>query len=903
VKSENDFWSYSRGGSIYHYNYGEWQSFTIPDDSKYSRLQFCSFLDNEFICTGMDANWKTHFFYFRNNEWQKLDLVFRLPLQKIMKVTDSLCYAIGNFGTMLKYDGVNWSEIETPFKSHIQVIDFLSPSEIYLITEAEGVHIFNGEEFRQLHFQEEEKWDLGNIRVFTNGEVYLTDKKFQLYKLRDSLFIKTDNASSARVWSSRDRIGFRNFIYEDHEGSRNVFNVPPNYSVFNYQYLSDDSFLFSTSDYKIFHAVKTEQSYFNDLAKAFMAEGHSEGNTLSAVLRDFTGDELPDLFSITSHTKIFTSLLENRKDRPFLSRLSPAEYDEDQRFMSIHGIDFDKDYALDLLINNFDSDGAYLTLFRNDGAGSFSYFKRIDMPDGYNSHWIRNIRTIDYEGDGDIDINVTYYYGPKDKPGREFIFLNNRWGHFELLDSTEYPVVESWNTQSIFADFNNDDKNDWYIANRWRKNRLLIKKEEEYQDESELRFNVWENTENIGTLAFDYDNDGDLDIVNLNDNPFIQIFENDGNGYFQDVTAQLRSWDFNIANNAEANWYLSAADFNNDSFTDILLTRSYSKNDRNYLLLNDSAKSFIEVSDKFNIREKYAAGLNAGDIDDDGDIDIYGFRNGSNSLWINNLNNENYLKIKPVGVISNSEGWGAKVWVYEEGHLGESAYLKGYKQIGSELYGNSAQNETIAHFGLPGTKKYDIKIKFFGGEEKYLYSVNTGQKIEVHEISKELASIYLIPGNIYKIVRDKEIQLYSLSALLIFLIMFLGTRFGIRKFQWDNKLSTGLVVVNLSLFWILLIAGINAEDFFVKHVMAPLLAAIGIFIPNVIFYWMKKSQYSMKNKETLYEELLELLISYSHVNGRLETSTDYSFCLRMRPAHRYPIENTFHNFQSVKILF
>lgn len=136
-----------------------------------------------------------------------------------------------------------------------------------------------------------------------------------------------------------------------------------------------------------------------------------------------------------------------------------------------------------------------------------------------------------------------------------------------------------------------------------------------------------------GAAWLDYDNDGLMDLLIVNGGTMEQLrkviagekpapvaggvylFHNLGNGHFEDVTAK----------SGLANPYwgtgANAADYNNDGFTDILITTI----GHDLLYRNNGNGTFSEVSQAAGLRDSTAwhTGSAFGDFDGDGNLDLF----------------------------------------------------------------------------------------------------------------------------------------------------------------------------------------------------------------------------------------------------------------------------------------
>lgn len=149
--------------------------------------------------------------------------------------------------------------------------------------------------------------------------------------------------------------------------------------------------------------------------------------------------------------------------------------------------------------------------------------------------------TGDYDNDGDMDFFVTsiHYDGPLD-PGTGItgnrLYQNQGDGTF--IDVTETAGVRAgyWGWGSCFADFNHDGWLDIYHVNGWRKAndvdfdntpaRMFINNQDGTFTEQSATLGVDDHSEGRGVTCFDYDKDGDLDILTANNSGAYQLFQN-----------------------------------------------------------------------------------------------------------------------------------------------------------------------------------------------------------------------------------------------------------------------------------------------------------------------------------------------------------------------------------------
>lgn len=129
-----------------------------------------------------------------------------------------------------------------------------------------------------------------------------------------------------------------------------------------------------------------------------------------------------------------------------------------------------------------------------------------------------------------------------------------------------------------------------------------------------------------GVAFFDFDNDGDSDLLFVNstywpeqgtdqETPTMALYANDGKGNFQNVTKET---------GLDLSFYgmgVAIADYDNDGWRDVFLTAV----GKNYLLRNEGGK-FKDVTDDAGVggaEDQWSTSTGFFDMDNDGDLDLF----------------------------------------------------------------------------------------------------------------------------------------------------------------------------------------------------------------------------------------------------------------------------------------
>ena len=311
-------------------------------------------------------------------------------------------------------------------------------------------------------------------------------------------------------------------------------------------------------------------------------------------------------------------------------------------------------------IDNDDDPDLYVTtvrsgnvLFENDGSGTFKDISKSSGLD-YNGHSSAAV-FFDYDRDGLLDVflvnigkftrdlklpaTVSYPEEQFDAEYEYYVAENNAFDMHRFPAHNEHSVLyrntgknrfvdvtkevglidNSWSGDAISLDLNEDGWQDLYMVN--------MQGDDQYYENIEGKRFVNKTRDHfpetpwgaMGVKAFDYDNDGRLDIyvtdmhtdmardftpdeekkkfkTVFDGNPKTKhvygnaFFRNEGNGKFKEI-----SDDIGVENYWP--WGLSVGDVNSDGFQDIFVTSSMNMVFRygaNSLFLNDRGRKFID---------------------------------------------------------------------------------------------------------------------------------------------------------------------------------------------------------------------------------------------------------------------------------------------------------------------
>ncbi len=892
-KSFNNFYLTDKFGNLFHHKNAEWEKYSLPKNN-YARYIWGEIEKNKFIVACMDTKWKTHFYILEKGKWKKLKYINPTPVHGIKNI-NNCTYLYGNFGTFLKLVNDKIIPVTSKIENHINYIFSISEKKIYLIVKAEGIYKYNGKVFTHIPFPNNKYNEVHSMEL-ENGKLIVRDIKNKTYQIECDTLKRITLKNKLNTEPEKEDFGFRK-LSVNHGDSLIIVNFPNSIPLSGYTTFGD-TILITTLTKKIYIGTKSVSNYFIDMAPDYNIPGISNITALGSAFIQNDSDSNLDIFILYNAKHYASRLYKNIPSSPLLDISASSNLFSLQRPYTFYFADFTGNKKPDLFTITLDSVSTWLNIFSN--KSQFIQTAHINLGKFIKIRNPRSVKAIDYDMDGDLDISLTYYYGEGPKSGKLLFFKNKLWATEFEPDTSLFNESKGWNISSAFADFNNDDKNDFFLITMWRLNKLLVNNGTTWINETDKRFNPLPKYDANAGAGMDYDNDGDLDIFILTNEMRLIIYDNNGNGYFtkSSVNVELEASNF-ISNTQQS---LNFGDFNNDGYTDIFITNKKLNKAENIILINDSAKQFINQSECFNIKSPFVYSTSIGDIDNDGDLDILGTTYGKNLLWINNLNNNNFLEFILNGSKSNSVGLHAKIYVYKEGGLNDSSKLIAFKQSGSFNSGINSQNSPVIHFGVNSKNKYDVKIKFYGGKTKILKSVSAGQIIPVYENTQLLSSLILLPRLIYTTITSKTVHIYFTLMLLGFILLFLEIYYAGKKFRRNTLLTSIIIVSNLSLYYLILFLTSNENTIIIKYFLPVSVLIFGLIFTDLIFIIIKKYQTSDKKSEEEYlNDLLTQIMQFTHGEWALRNLNSlHLFC--SNPLEKYE-ENYLNQFEERKNTF
>jgi len=265
------------------------------------------------------------------------------------------------------------------------------------------------------------------------------------------------------------------------------------------------------------------------------------------------------------------------------------------------------------------------------------------------------VALLDVDRDGDLDVYVT------NGPGHANSLFSNQWVEsgtltfFDIAQRTQVEVRDQDSTGVCFGDIDNDGDEDVFVLGRAEPNRLLEQRDGVFVDiTSQSGFgggNLTSTSCSMGDIngdglldvavsnAFDWTTAQAITLVPVALNQPNQLFQNQGNNHFADVSESSGFLNVYLPpgapdDAATISWAIAMVDYDLDGDIDIMHADDQGAIpparlgglDRGFLQLfeNDGAGHFINVTEALGLdRPGSWMGLSFGDFDLNGTLDVF----------------------------------------------------------------------------------------------------------------------------------------------------------------------------------------------------------------------------------------------------------------------------------------
>jgi tetratricopeptide (TPR) repeat protein len=421
-----------------------------------------------------------------------------------------------------------------------------------------------------------------------------------------------------------------------------------------------------------------------------------------ACVLDYDGDGLPDIFVSDDGSEGGLALYHNLGNGKFEDVTRKAGLDPSTHAVGCTAGDYDNDGAVDLVVNL----GNRVVLLHNEKNGTF---KDVTEASGINAlPFISGLTFVDYDHDGDIDLYVTHFEihldGGKALPRWGQMFRNNGNGTFTELAASlglDEPESGTGALGAIGTDYNNDRAVDLIVTDQGP-TIFENPREGKFLQQRPLAGKMPSGSGVRAVSVLDFDHDGWMDLA----------FTHWGSGSVPTLTLWRNNHgkSFERVELPETNWVraygVAAFDYDNDGWVDLVAVGETKEGKGEVRLFrNLGADGFRDVTadvglDKIQLKEPRA--IITGDFDGDGATDLLITQNHGAAVLLRNEggNQNHWLRLSLKGLADNKSAIGTKVEVFAGGNRQK------FEIAGSNGY--LGQNSTDIVVGLGDAKEADV---------------------------------------------------------------------------------------------------------------------------------------------------------------------------------------------------
>ena len=489
-------------------------------------------------------------------------------------------------------------------------------------------------------------------------------------------------------------------------------------------------------------AMQTD-NYFTDIAPDLKMDKVDGGR--GSALGDYDNDGDLDIVAVGTYQP--HALFRNNGDGTFTNTADEAGIADPRGGWGSLFADYNNDSYLDLYITRGGWSGAdENTLYRNNGDGTFTDVTHAagvaDPQSSFCAAW------ADYDNDGYLDLYIAD--GVIGDGAPNVLYHNNGDGTFTNTAETAGVANTGNSLGTAWGDYDKDGYIDLHVVNFGQSNVLYRNNGDgTFTDVTPTTGMNLPVTDAFVTFFLDIDNDADLDIFISNSGSFQAfiagqimgttphdsdrqvLYRNNGDGTFTDVTRE--SGLYHAFGAMGANF----GDINSDGYLDIYLATGapqMGRLERDALFRNNGDGTFTDATAALGLGNVGKGhGVTFGDVDTDGDVDIYVPVGGAfigdqwhNLFYRNDGTENNWITLKLVGTKSNRDGIGAKVTL----HIGNDII---YREVSGGC-GFGSSNSLSLEIGLGTHANVDtLEIVWPSGQIDTHRNLSVNQRLVITE--------------------------------------------------------------------------------------------------------------------------------------------------------------------------
>lgn len=428
--------------------------------------------------------------------------------------------------------------------------------------------------------------------------------------------------------------------------------------------------------------------------------------------------------------------------------------------------DVEGDGDLDLLV--LGRVPAVVWLYRNQGGLRFAAPERLAAAQlgGDDSGAL-----VDVDRDGDLDLYLARSAGTN--AWSNPIYHNDGAGRFQGFDSST--GMEGLEKFTLWGDLDGDLDLDAVLSGNGEEVRVLRNENGRLRDATRTSGlgDVFDSGQMAQGALVDLDLDGDLDLLLLGSDLYVLLNDSEGgtirfhrDGTLFEITPYSNP---NILSSLSA-----VGDLDQDGYPEVLLQPVIEGRRVAYLFSRGKDGKYHDVAAQVGLEDLSGNAAVFADWDGDGDLDLYAAGEEKSQLFENLRNGKDFLKIRLRGDRGNRSAVGARVRIYESGHLGEKGFLRGSQQAGVGFNPTGFPEPGLLHFGLDARRLYDVEADFPSGRRLVERSVSPGHTLILTESPPGLRQAWLAAGWLHRtwLLADRRLEGAKLIVIVLSLLLW-----------------------------------------------------------------------------------------------------------------------------------
>jgi|GEM_PF-3455021 len=833
---EGLYYTWEQNGTLWKVRDNHWEKI-ISADLASIWVHYAMTIDSAIVRSVVMPDHRSLVTIFRDGKPVYEDTLSSVPLRHLTQLNKDMFVIAGDWGRFYVLENDIPRRVDVPFNKHIVSLRRTVNGNIWLALRDDGLYYYDHHSWQFVSLPEDDRVDVMAMFTRSDSLTGFMSNKGKVYSYSPEGFSRTKTLfASDFYWygqqADKRRIiwGAKGHFYEIYDDNWGKIPLDGDIIVNSVLMLSQNNVIISLSNGKLLQGQNTNKLLFRELSGFYHLEGGRYESESRGIIHDFTGNGYKDILLQHSNESHNLSFYAQTDSMVFsnMTYTSGLNHYTDITHMTMGDISGDGQADLVLLTR---PEGKYSVKTLANQSGRFKELHSFTLDDTLLQQ-IESISLYDMNDDGVLDLLLTGRYGIGSRKGAVIWFKGRRnrtWSHRTVIDSTRF-----WNAELNIADFDKDGQDDLFISTFWHEDLIIF---DFLENRKTVLLPGYFNSYQV--VVADIFTDGYPDILRCNPRE-LNILKNNGDRTFTEIKPEtfLKSFIFSGRLNS-----ISTADINNDGLPDILLS-FYPE--QNQLWLNNGDGTFTEAAEDIQIAYPPVQYFLTEDMDNDGNTDIYGLRPGHNCFWQNQKRQSGPVKLNWFGSGANY----AMPPLIMTFHISVDDTFT--------VWVNPSYDYPVTSFILP-PNVFRLKT---GTEDAEIISVSPGRVVNYSSGPAWIISVKKIWFRMVYHIHQPRIWLITGTFILMLFFLNLFQNLGIKKLQWSLRMRQGLIITNITLFWMLM-AVISHHRILIQYGLPLLIIIVLNSLPFIVAI-PAISRFRSQNMPDKRGALLRQLMIFSH---------------------------------------